>query len=241
MKAAVYSLLVAVLFAGQIYANAASNKGAEKRQVQSIIIVSPSELPELAQEGGEAMLLHSTSDGRVILYVEGIGGKDLATLDVTNPAEIRPIARVAISTPGVFDFVRTVNDTSVLIRYRGEWNGYAVLDLRKVAYPTIAPLPTNTHYRNADSAEMIGQSDLLLRSAAYTTPQPEPMPRDYAILDTANASHPVLLATVHGVKQQLFNGETGTLFLLSKSGITVVRRPAVEAEYAAVQLMMSKN
>jgi hypothetical protein len=31
------------------------------------------QLPELAQKDGEALYLHSTSDGRTILYIEGIG------------------------------------------------------------------------------------------------------------------------------------------------------------------------
>jgi hypothetical protein len=39
----------------------------------------------------------------------------------------------------------------------------------------------------------------------------------------------------------LSNNNTGTQFLLSHEGVTVVRRPRVEQEYATEQSMMSRN
>ena len=56
-----------------------------------------------------------------------------------------------------------------------------------------------------------------------------------------NTGLPVLVATVSNVKQTLWNQNTGTQFLLSHGGITVVRRPQVEQEYATGQLMVSGN
>ena len=233
MKTAVCSLLLAALFAGGLHANAALNKGSEPCRSQFLVVETPSQLPELAQRSGDALYLHDTSDGRIILYVEGIGGKDLAIFDVTNPAAIHSVARVAILSAGSFDFVQDVNDSTVLIRYRGDGGGFAFLNLRKFAKPQITSLPTSTLDASAYSTEMVGRSELLLASASGSMLGSTPEPRDYAVLDTTNPANPLLLATVHGVKQKLSNEETGTLFLLASNGLTVVRHPAREAEYAA--------
>jgi hypothetical protein len=91
---------------------------------------------------GEALYLHSTSDGRTILYIEGIGGKNLSILDVTDPAKIRPIGQVDISGTASFDFVQDVNGSAVLIRYRNE-SGFATLNVHKIARPVITPLPSS--------------------------------------------------------------------------------------------------
>ncbi|HEY3617799.1 MAG TPA: hypothetical protein VGK96_13395, partial [Candidatus Sulfotelmatobacter sp.] len=53
----------------------------------------------------------------------------------------------------------------------------------------------------------------------------------YAVWDNSKASHPNLLATIPGVTQRLSNEDTGTLFLLSQNGITVVRRLRVEEDH----------
>jgi hypothetical protein len=53
----------------------------------------------------------------------------------------------------------------------------------------------------------------------------------YKVWDDSKTSHPNLLATIPGVTQRLSNEDTGTLFFLSKNGITVVRRLRVEEDY----------
>jgi hypothetical protein len=58
-----------------------------------IVFVSPAELPELAQEPGQAMVLHATADGRTLLYVEQNHGARLAIFDVTDPVKIKQKAR----------------------------------------------------------------------------------------------------------------------------------------------------
>jgi hypothetical protein len=54
-----------------------------------IVLVSPAELPELARATGQAMTLHTTADGRTLLYVERNDGARLAIFDVTDPAKIK--------------------------------------------------------------------------------------------------------------------------------------------------------
>jgi hypothetical protein len=63
------------------------------------------------------------------------------------------------------------------------------------------------------------------------TAQPLGDPRNYKVLDTSNLSQPGLLATIPAVMQRLAKSDTGTLFLLNKDGVTVVRRLRVEEEH----------
>jgi hypothetical protein len=237
MKTVIYPILMAAVLAGTAHANADSNNyGHDKHRSRTLVVESPSELPELAQKDGEALYLHNTGDGRMILYIEGLGGKNLSILDVTDPAKIRPIGRVDISGTVPFDFVQDVNGSAILIHYRNE-SGFATLNVHRIARPVITPLPTLELSHNA---EMIDNTGLLV-SATNTKSQPAVAPRDYEVVDTTYPSHLVLAATVGSVKQTLSNQNTGTQFLLSHEGVTVVRRPQVEQEYATRQLMMSGN
>jgi hypothetical protein len=54
----------------------------------SIVLVSPAQLPEPARQGGDALLLRQTIDGRTLLYIEKNGGGRLAALDVTDPGRV---------------------------------------------------------------------------------------------------------------------------------------------------------
>jgi hypothetical protein len=90
------------------------------------------------------------------------------------------------------------------------------------------------------NTEVIDNTGLLVL-ATNTGSHTAMAPRDYEVVDTTDPLHPLLVATVSGVKQTLSNNNTGTQFLLSHEGVTVVRRPQVEQEYATGQLMMSRN
>jgi hypothetical protein len=231
MKTVIYPLLLAAVLGGTAQANGASNNHShDKRRSRTLVVEGPSELPELAQTDGEALYLHGASDGRMILYIEGIGGTNLSILDVTDPAKIRPIGQVDISGAAPFDFVQDVNGSAILIRYRNE-SSFATLSVHKIARPVITPLPDLELSHNTGVIDNNG----LRVFATDTESQPVPAPRDYEVVDTTDPSHPVLLATVSSVKQTLSNENTGTQFLLSHEGVTVVRRPQIEQEYAAGQ------
>jgi hypothetical protein len=236
MKIAVCSLVLAGLFAGGLSADAATNKRGTAPGTRSALVETPSELPELAQVNGEAIYLHDTTDGRFLLYIESMGGKKLAILDVTDPARVHAIAQVTIPATGAFDFVQDVNDSLVLIQYRERSGGNALLDLSKAVHPRIMQLPSKT-----EDAVLLGDARPIMTAATDRVLQPARETRDYEVMDTGNPSAPSLLATVHGVKQILSNDDTGTMFFLSSEGVTIVRQPAVEQEYDDEQLMMRGN
>ena len=50
-----------------------------------------------------------------------------------------------------------------------------------------------------------------------------------------------MLANAPDVRQRLFLGDTGTLFLLNDQGVTVVRQPQVELEHAAEIAELNHN
>jgi hypothetical protein len=237
MKTVIYPILLAAVLSGTAQANDVSNNYRhDKHRSRTLVVEAPSQLPELAQKDGEALYLHSTSDGRTILYIEGIGGKNLSILDVTDPAKILPIGQVDISGTAPFDFVQDVSGSAVLIRYRNE-SGFATLNVHKIARPVITPLPALELSHNTEVIDNTG----LAVSTTNTESQPMVAARDYEVVDTTDPSHPVLVATVSNVKQTLSNQNTETQFLLSQEGVTVVRRPQVEREYVTGQLMMSGN
>jgi hypothetical protein len=84
-----------ILAAPAVYAKASGN----------LILVPPTDLPELARQSGDAMLLHDTSDGRTLLYIEQDQGARLATFDVTDPVHIKGEGSVQLDASGPFDFV----------------------------------------------------------------------------------------------------------------------------------------
>src|SRR5580698_6478511 len=80
------------------------------------VLVPPAALPQLAQQSGEAMLLHETIDGRTLLYVEQQQGARLAVFDVTDPVHIKGENSVSLDAQGPFDFVSPLGDHAELVR-----------------------------------------------------------------------------------------------------------------------------
>ena len=222
MKYTIAKITVAAIFAAtvSVQANARTHS-------RSIVVESSSDLPEMAQRRSEAMYLHATGGGRTLLYLEQDKGRTLGILDVTDPGAIRAIAQVSIPATSPYDFVETLHDSAVLIRYR-DHSGFAVINFKKLKKPVLTEAP---QFQHPADAEALGYSGLLLASRAISnTPAPDPQ---YEVIDISNPSKPTELATVPGVKQRLVRRETGTSFFLSNNGLTVVRRLSVEADYAA--------
>src|ERR1700733_11727675 len=126
--------LVAIVATGPLAPPAAYS-----RISNNLVVVPPTDLPELAQETGEAMLLHDTIDGRALLYIEQNHGAQLAIFDVTDPAHVKGEGSAQIDAPGPFDFVSTLGDRAEVVRFR-QGQGSAVLDLHKVRVPTLTKL-----------------------------------------------------------------------------------------------------
>jgi hypothetical protein len=115
----------------------------------STILVPPTDLPELARQGGEAMLLHETIDGKTLLYIEQNRGTRLAALDVTDPLHVKGQGSVQLDAAGPFDFMFPLSEQAELVRYRLD-QGDAVLELRKV--PKLNKVEGLDHYQVVDSA-----------------------------------------------------------------------------------------
>jgi hypothetical protein len=67
-RATIGLLLAGIVGAASLRANSSS----------SVVLVPPADLPDLARQGGEAMFLSETFDGRTRLYVEQNQGAQLA-------------------------------------------------------------------------------------------------------------------------------------------------------------------
>jgi hypothetical protein len=222
MNQSISKMLVAAIFV------VAFSVQAEVRS-KAIVVESPSDLPELAQGRGEAMYLHHTGEAQAILYLERNQGRNLAFLDVTDPAKIKAVGQVSIDAPSAYDFVQDLADSAVLIRYRNH-SGFAVISFKNYKQPVLKGEP---EYLHPASVEPDGSSALLLVSAnGATAPPREP---DYEVLNISNPSSPTPLATISGVIQRLDRPQTGTVFLLNDQGLTVIRRLAAEREHKLEQ------
>lgn len=219
-------LSISLLLGAAVLVTAGANaRAATRAQSKSIVIESPSTLPTLALRSAEAMYLHTTEDGRALLYVETQGGRSLSVLDVSHPGSIKVLAQVPASATGSFDFLQDVGDSEALICFRGS-SQMALLNLTKAAHPVIVNLPLPQH---AADVETMGRAGLLVKVSKASAPD-VPSPQAYYVLDTSTFSRPILLATIPAVKQRLAKHDTGTIFLLNGDGVTVVRRPAAERD-----------
>jgi hypothetical protein len=238
MKTAFCCTFLVALFVTEMSANAQANsQNGDRRRSQTVIVESPSALPELAQADGEALYLQARGDGRTFLYIEGIGGKTISILDVTNPARIRGIARVNLSAAGPFDFVASPDDRTMLINYRDN-SGLAVLDLKKFDRPIVTQVSS---LAGAVPTLTIDDSGTPLPASAHQASSSETRGRDFQVVDTSGPRRPEVVAIVPGVKQTLLKSDTGTLFLLSSRGITVIRHPRAERDYETAVSLTSGN
>ena len=224
MKTQLFAPLVIAVLAATLNANAVTNKSPHSR---TIVVQSPSDTPVLAQANSEAMYLHKSGDGRAVLYVESAAGTKLTALDVSDPGNIRRLAETELVVPSRFDFVESVGNDNALVRYR-DGSGEALLSLKHCKHPVLGDASALTA---TEAAEKLGETALLSASTnAAVAPIVDNDPT-YKVWDNSKASHPNLLATIPGVTQRLSNQDTGTLFFLSKNGITVVRRLRVEEDH----------
>ncbi len=167
-----------------------------------MVLVPPADLPELAQQGGDAMFLHETMDGKTMLYIEQNRGARLATFDVTDPAHVKGAGSVELADSGPFDFVSSIGNEAELVRFRQNHED-AVLDLHKVKVPSIRPL----------------------RGLTLLDPQ---MARDAQVVETANSQDLNRVLGVKQVREKMTNAITGTTFFLTENGLYLIRRPDVE-------------
>jgi hypothetical protein len=203
----------------------AGHAEARNHPSNKIILVRPTELPELAREPGQAMLLHATGDGRTHLFIEQNHGARLAIFDVTDPAHVKQEGSAQVDARGPFDFVSSLGDYAELVRFRNG-QGEAVLNLHKVKAPT---LNTIQGLDFQGSTERLGDDGFIV--ADQPKAQSDANDPNYQVVDLSNPLHPNRVGDVKQVREKIENGETGTTFLLTADGLYLVRRPAVEEEY----------
>jgi len=107
MKYRIGKLMVAAVFVAtvSVQANAETHS-------RSIVVESPSDLPEIAQRKSDAMYLHETGSGQAFLYLEQDNGRSLAILNVSDPGAIRPVGEVSIAARSPYDFVEALSDSA---------------------------------------------------------------------------------------------------------------------------------
>ena len=192
------------------------------RPANNLILVPPAQLPPLARQPGEALFLHQTLDGSTLLYVEYDQGARLGILDVTDPSRIKERGSVALEGVGPFDFVSSLGERAALVRFR-QGHAEAVLDLHNDKLPTLRKIQGLTLQGRVtplagDGFTVSAQAD------ADVSPS-----RDYQVVDTANLQAPERVFDVAKVRAEISNNDTGTTFLLTESGLYLIRRPAVES------------
>jgi|SRR5277367_5941614 len=131
MKQGTSKILVAALIAVTLSAPAKSEV-----KSKSIVVESPSDLPELARGPSDAMFLLHTHAAQAILYLERDHGKTLAILDVTDPANIKAVGQVSVDASSTYDFVQYLGALRTLIHYRNH-SGFAVLNFKDYKQPLL--------------------------------------------------------------------------------------------------------
>jgi hypothetical protein len=209
---------IAIVAVGTVAAPAAY-----ARPSNTLMVVPPTDLPELARQPGEAMLLHDTIDGRTLLYIEQNQGARLAIFDVTDPGHVKGQGSVQLDAPGPFDFISTLGNRAEVVRFR-QGQGNAVLDLHKVKVPTLKSVQGLT----LQGASMpLGDDGFTVTSQVDANAQST---RDYQVVDTANLRDLNRVFDVKQVREELTKHDTGTTFLLTESGLYLIRRPVVETD-----------
>jgi hypothetical protein len=205
-----------------------------KSRANRIVVERPTDLPELAQKAGQAMLLHDTGDGRTLLYIEQNRGAQLAVFDVSDPAHVKEEGSARLDAPGSFDFVSSLGDYGELVRFR-RGQGEAVLNLHNVKDPT---LTTIQGLDFQGSTRRLGDDGLIIASQP-TVQSGANDPTDYEVVDISNPLHPSTVADMKRVLEEVTNDETGTTFVLTPDGLYLIRRPDVEEEHDIHEWQMS--
>jgi hypothetical protein len=86
-------------------------------------------------------------------------GRELFTLDVTDPGKITAMTMTHLAAKKAFDFVQDVEDSGALIRYR-DGSGVVLLSLRKYKHPVLTDRPTLSR---TDASETLGKTGPVAR------------------------------------------------------------------------------
>lgn len=227
--AALPYMLLTLYFAPNSYAKSAAKPGEIASAGHDVVVEMPARLPAAAREPGVALYLHrKNSDGSVYLYVEQANGARLAVFDVTEIEHIKSLGNITLPFNEPFRFAEPAGADAVLLRVQSG-KAVAMLDLRKPQKPVLSALPATLQLNRMEN---LGSDVYMAKASAPMASAVSSTPEDYRIYDMSDARKPVLLATAHQVVDSLKRPETGTLFLLGADGLTVVRHPRDEDQFA---------
>jgi hypothetical protein len=194
----------------------------------NIVVVPPTDLPELARQPGDEMFLRDAIDGKTFLYVEQNHGAKLAAFDVTDPRHVKSDGSVQLGADGPFDFISPLAGEKELVRFRQD-QGEAVLDFHKAGSPSLKQLPGLDSPRQLT---LLGNVEFTV--SGQTVPSLKATDKqpigDYPVFDTSSLRGPVPVFEVKQVREELTKQDTGTTFLLTDGGLFLIRRPRVESE-----------
>ncbi len=193
----------------------------------NIVVVPPTDLPVLARQSGEAMLINNALDGRTLLYVEQNEGTRLAIFDVTDPGHIKGAGSVQLDASGPFDFVSPVGNQLELVRFR-QSDENALLDLRKKS-PSLKAVQGLTL---TGPVTRLGGDGFIVSGHA---PGMQKI-LDYQLVETENSRELNQVFDVSQVREELTKVDTGTTFLLTEKGLYVIRRPAIETVHQVLAI-----
>lgn len=217
LRRAAIAMIASGFVVSTVHANPSNN----------IVVVPPTDLPELARQPGDAMFLRDGDDGRSVLYVEKNHGTQLAVFDVSDPRHVKGKGSVQLGAPGPFDFVSPLGGQEELVRFRHH-QGEAVLDFHRASSPSLKQLP------GFDSQRQLSLVDAGFTVNGEAAPGPkaaDPQPvRDYRVFDTSSSRDSAPLFEVKQVRGELTKQDTGTTFLLTEGGLYLIRRPIAESE-----------
>jgi hypothetical protein len=139
----------------------------------------------------------------------------------TNP--LQTAQELPINAPGPFDFVSSLGDREEVVQFR-QGQGSGVLDLHKASVPTLMKIQGLT-LQGATMA--LGDDGFIVTSRADSDAQSA---QDAQVVVTASRGDLNHVFDISDVRQELTKQDTGTTFLLTQSGLYIVRRPLVESE-----------
>ena len=198
--------------------------GQHGHKAVTVVVVAAAELPEAAQMPADSMYLHSGADGTTFLYLEQQVRHRIVVLNVSAPSKIRLEAFVPMNMDEPFDFVRSAGPTAALVCFRGE-KGSGIVDFSKPRNPILTTLPS---LRHSSQIEEAGPAGLIVSSGER--PYLKAPSVTVQVVDISSPTAPRIVYTVASVFQQLSDSTTGARYLLSETGLTVVRQPDVESE-----------
>jgi hypothetical protein len=100
-------LAVRVAAAAMVASGVVGTATAQAAVARESIVLSPAQLPSLAQQDGQGMFLRETLDGKAYLYIARKQGTELDRLDITDPASVRDTGSVPVVATERSDVIAT--------------------------------------------------------------------------------------------------------------------------------------